>query len=91
MKWEREIEEKFKLMISKIPLFHRRMAESAVIKRAEENAGMRGAQVVQEADVISAFFSDVPIPFYSMMVRLMDQTGLDYRRYGFPKNGKAAQ
>lgn len=91
MKWEQEIEEKFKLMISKIPLFHRRMAESAVIMRAEENARMRGVQVVQEEDVISAFFSDVPIPFYSMMVRLMDQTGLDYRRHGFPKNGKAAQ
>lgn len=73
-------------MISKIPVFHRRISEVAVTKRAEENARLRKSAQVQEQDVVSAFFSDVPTPFYSMMVRLLEQTGFDYAKYGFPKN-----
>lgn len=73
-------------MISRIPVFHRRISEVAVTKRAEENACLRKSAEVQEQDVISAFFSDVPTPFYSMMVRLLEQTGFDYAKYGFPKN-----
>lgn len=87
MVWDVQTQEKLKLMISKIPVFHRHITEEAVIKRAEENALMRKAPCVEEEDVISAFFSDVPSPFYSMMVRLLEQTDFDYRKYGFPKNG----
>ena len=88
MDWEDKTEEKFKLFISKIPVFHRHITEVAVSRQAQENALARGAQQIQEQDVISAFFSDVPSPFYSMMVRLLEQTGFDYRKYGFPKNEK---
>ncbi len=76
-------------MISKIPVFHRHITEEAVIKRAEENALARKAPCVEEEDVIFAFFSDVPSPFYSMMVRLLEQAGFDYKKYGFPKNGNS--
>lgn len=86
MDWEPKTKEKFALMISKIPLFHRRITEEAVTKRSEEIAQSRNSGQVQEQDVISAFFSDVPSPFYSMMVRLLEQTDFDYRKYGFPKN-----
>jgi hypothetical protein len=72
-------------MIAKIPLFHRGITEQAVTKRAEELARLRKTAQVQEQDVIAAFFSDVPSPFYSMMVRLLEQSGFDYRKYGFPK------
>lgn len=85
MDWENNIQEKFKLMISKIPVFHRRITEEIVTKRAEENARLRNSSQVQEQDVIAAFFSDVPSPFYSMMVRLLEQTGFDYKKYGFPE------
>jgi hypothetical protein len=73
-------------MISRIPVFHRRITEEVVTKRAQELAGSRGAKQVEEEDVIAAFFSDVPSPFYSMMIRLLEQTGFDYKKYGFPKN-----
>ena len=86
MEWETNTQERFKLMIAKIPVFHRHITEEAVTKRAEENACQRNSQQVQEQDVISAFFLDVPSPFYSMMVRLLEQTGFDYKKYGFPKN-----
>lgn len=90
MKWDTQIQQKFKVMISKIPVFHRRIAESIVTKKAEENALARNAACVEEQDVIAAFFSDVPFPFYSMMVRLLEQTGFDYKKYGFPKNNSTA-
>ena len=86
MHWEAKTQEKFKLFISKIPVFHRHITEEAVTKRAQENAALRKAQQIEEEDVITAFFSDVPSPFYSMMVRLLEQTGFDYKKYGFPKN-----
>lgn len=85
MDWEKATQDKFKVMVAKIPVFHRRITEEAITQRAEENAKLRNAQVVQEEDVIRAFFSDVPSPFYSMMVRLLDETGFDYKKYGFPK------
>jgi len=91
MDWEMSTQNKFRTMVSKIPIFHRRIAEEAVTKRAEENARLRNAPQVEEQDVISAFFLDVPSPFYSMMIRLLEQAGFDYKKYGFPRtqNNKA--
>ena len=85
MNWELKTKEKFQAMISKIPVFHRRITEEAVTKRSEEIAEARNSLQVEERDVIGAFFSDVPSPFYSMMVRLLEQTEFDYKKYGFPK------
>ncbi len=86
MNWDSVTETKFRLFISKIPVFHRHITEEAVIKKAAEIAGARGSALVEEQDVLCAFFSDVPSPFYSMMCRLLEQTGFDYKKYGFPKN-----
>jgi len=72
-------------MISRIPVFHRHITEEAVTKKAEELASLRRANSVEEQDVVGAFFCDVPSPFYSMMIRLLDQTGFDYKKYGYPK------
>lgn len=88
MNWEKETENKFKILISKIPVFHRHITESVVTRQAEKIANTRNCPQVEEQDVIAAFFSDVPSPFYSMMVRLLGQNGFDYKKYGFPKNIK---
>lgn len=88
MDWNPEVKERFKVLTAKIPVFHRHITEEAVTKRAEENARVRNSAKVEEVDVVSAFFSDVPTPFYSMMIRLLDQTGFDYKKYGFPKNAR---
>jgi hypothetical protein len=86
MKWDIKTQEKFKLMISKMPVFHRRIAEEAVTIKALENAKARAASQVEEQDVIAALCSDVPKPFYSLMIRLLEDVGFEYRKYGFPKN-----
>ena len=88
MLWETETENKFRILISKIPVFHRHITESVVRRQAQELALKRNASCIQEQDVVAAFFSDVPSPFYSMMVRLLGQNGFDYKKYGFPKNIK---
>ena len=88
MLWEAATEGKFKLLISKIPVFHRHITESVVSKVAEQNAVLRNSSCVEEQDLLGAFFSDVPSPFYSMMVRLLEQNGFDYKKYGYPKNIK---
>jgi hypothetical protein len=84
MDWDSKTQEKFKAMISKIPVFHRRIAEEAATKKALENAARRGGSSVEEQDVVAAFFSEVPKPFYSLMIRLLEDVGLDYRKYGYP-------
>lgn len=86
MNWEAKTEDKFKVLISKIPVFHRRITESVVVQQAQNNALLRKSGQVEEQDVIAAFFSDVPSPFYSMMIRLLEQNGFDYKKYGFPRN-----
>ncbi len=85
MEWDVAVQDRFKVMIAKIPVFHRGITENAVTLRAEENASTRNALRVEEQDVVGAFFTDVPSPFYSMMIRLLDQSGFDYKKYGFPK------
>ena len=89
MIWEAETEKKFKALISKIPVFHRHITESVVTRQAEKIATNRNCGQVEEQDVVGAFFSDVPSPFYSMMVRLLGQNGFDYKKYGFPKDIKS--
>ncbi len=88
MDWNPEVKERFRVLITKIPVFHRHITEEAVTKRAQELAKTRGSSQVQEEDVVAAFFSDVPSPFYSMMIRLLGQAGFDYKKYGFPKDQK---
>ncbi|MFH1856846.1 MAG: hypothetical protein ABH836_06485 [Candidatus Omnitrophota bacterium] len=86
MEWDIRTKEKFETIISKMPLFHRGIANCAVSKKAEEIAGLKPVPLVEEEEVIKAFFSEVPTPFYSMMIRLLEQCEFDYKKYGFPKN-----
>lgn len=88
MDWNSKVKENFNELLVKIPLFHRVVTEEAVIIRAEELAKNRKAKEVEEQDVVEAFFSEVPAAFYSMMIRLFEQSKIDYKKYGFPKDGK---
>ena len=81
LKWEEEALKKYQLMITKIPLFHRDIAKQIVNKKAVMNAQERGSDVVESSDVVQAFFSEVPMAFYSLMIRLLDEVGFDYKKY----------
>ena len=81
MDWNPEAEGKYKKMLSKIPLFHRQITKEVVDKMAPQNAQVRGSRQVEEEDIIKAFFCEVPQTFYSIMIRLMDDVGFDYKKY----------
>jgi hypothetical protein len=88
MDWDSQTQERFKLMISRMPVFHRRIAEEAVTLKAQDNVKERGGSRVEEQDVVAALFSEVPKPFYSLMIRLLEDAGFDYRKYGYPKDAE---
>ena len=81
LEWKKEALLKFNGMIEKIPLFHRKIAEQVVHKKAELNARERDSLVIEESDIVRAFFSEVPFAFYSLMIRLLDEVGFNYKEY----------
>lgn len=84
MTWEKSTEERFKKMLSKMPIFHRHMTEVTATQKAEVNAKQRGSRVVEEEDLLRAMFSEVPLQFYSLMVKLLETVGFDYKKYNLP-------
>ncbi len=91
MRWDISTDTKFKSVIDRLPVFHRRIAEESVVRKAEDNAAQRNSRQVEEKDVVNAFFSEVPLAFYSMMIRALEQSGFDYRKYGLPSADNAAR
>lgn len=85
IQWEPHVKEKFGIFIAKMPLFHRRIAEELVSEKAISNAQSRHASAVNEEDLLKAIFSEVPHPFYTMMLRLLHELNFDYKKYGLPK------
>ena len=81
LEWEAGAFEKYQWMIAKIPLFHRNIAKIVVDKKALANAQARGSRMVEEEDIVKAFFSEVPKAFYSLMIRLFDEVGFDYKEH----------
>jgi hypothetical protein len=81
LEWEKTALEKYNNMIRRIPLFHREIADQVVRKKAALNARARASALVEECDILHAFFSEVPKAFYSLMVRLFEEVGFDYHPY----------
>lgn len=85
MNWESGALAKYNRMLQLIPIFHRGLAKEVVNKKAEQNAKGRGSSQVEECDIVHAFTTEVPKAFYSLMVRIMDEAGFDYKKYGAMK------
>ena len=81
IEWESDARRKYEKMIANIPLFHREIARIVVDKKAPMLARERGADMVHEEDIVRAFFSEVPMTFYSLMIRLLQEAGFDYKKY----------
>jgi hypothetical protein len=81
LQWESGALDKYNKMLKRIPIFHRDIARQVVCKKAEMNAKERGAVQIEEDDLAQAFLSEVPKAFYSLMIRIMDEVKLDYKKY----------
>jgi len=82
LQWESGALDKYTKMLKRIPIFHRDIARQVVCKKAELNAKERGASRIEEDDLAKAFVTEVPKAFYSLMIRVMDEVKLDYKKYG---------
>ena len=58
-----------------------RSAHVVVLQKAEINAKERNSAKVEQDDIVSAFLTEVPKAFYSLMIRLMDEVGFNYQRF----------
>ncbi len=88
LSWEPKAQTKYLTMIKKIPMFHREIAQRVVDKKAQLIARARGSGLVEESDIVEAFFSEVPKAFFSLMIRLLDEVGFDYEKYAERKEQK---
>ena len=81
MQWDALSLSKYNKMLNLIPIFHRRLAKEVVNKKAEQAAVARGSSQVEEEDIVNAFLTEVPKAFYSLMIRIMDEVGFDYKKH----------
>ncbi|MBU0694856.1 MAG: hypothetical protein KKC11_09380 [Candidatus Omnitrophica bacterium] len=76
--WDDKAKDIFDKVISNLPQFHRTIAEKLVKESAENLARDRNSSIVQEKDLVAAFFKEVPPAFKEMMRRLFNKLGIEY-------------
>lgn len=82
MDWDKHAQEKFELMVAKVPVFLRPIAQQKVGKRAEALAARDNRAQVSEKDMVDAFFLETPFGFHGPMKTDMKDLGIDYTAYG---------
>lgn len=83
--WEKTAEEKFNLLIGKIPVFLRGIAQDKVSKKALNLVTQSGRTEVTEKDLVDAFFSETPFGFHGPLKCDMEEFGIDYQKYGYER------
>jgi hypothetical protein len=83
--WDRQTEEKFKLLIGKMPVFLRSIAEAKVSSKAKSLAEKAGRAEISEKDMVDAFFSETPFGFQGLMKNDLIEVGIDCTEYGYSK------
>lgn len=81
IKWDKATKDKFDKVIDSLPQFHRTIAEKLVYQKAGELAEKRKSELVEDKDLIQAFFQEVPPAFRQMMERLFSHLNIDYSKY----------
>ncbi|MCP4653395.1 MAG: radical SAM protein [Candidatus Omnitrophica bacterium] len=79
--WDAQAQGKFDLTISKMPFFHRRIAEKMVKAKSENLARENNKGLVSEKEVATAFFQEVPAAFKGLMKTILKEAELDYTKY----------
>ena len=81
IEWSKDAKEHFEEVVGNLPQFHRSIAEQLVKEKAEELAVKRESGIVENKDVVTAFFQEVPPAFKDMMKRLFGQLNIEYKQY----------
>lgn len=84
--WDEDTKIKFKQMIERIPIFMRPIAENKVNKKAVKLANEQKRTIMNEKDLVDAFFSETPGGFYGPMKVDMEDLNIDYTKYGYVRD-----
>jgi hypothetical protein len=85
LNWDKSTEDKFAQLIEKVPIFLRDLAKEKVSKKAEGLAIKENRSVINEKDLVDAFFTETPFGFHGPMKTDMTAVGIDYTKYGYNK------
>ncbi len=79
--WNKKTEEKFSRIIENLPQFHRSIAQRLIKEKSEELAKDRASKEVEDKDLFTAFFQEIPPAFKEMLKRLLTKLEIDYSEY----------
>lgn len=83
--WDKTTEEKFKLLLDKMPVFLRGIAQAKVSQKAQSLARQENRSQIIEKDMVNAFFAETPFGFQGLMKNDLASVGIDYTKYGHDK------
>jgi len=72
-------------LIEKIPVFLRSIARERVSQKAQSIARDNNRTVIDEKDMVDAFFIETPFGFHGPLKTDMEEIQIDYTKYGHPK------
>ncbi len=81
--WEKAAKTQFDLMIEKIPVFMRPIAQEAVLKKLSALVDSQGIREITQKEMVDAFFAATPFGFHGPMKVDMESLGIDYTKYGY--------
>ena len=81
--WDKTTQEKFHTILQEIPDLIRGIAETRVSKKAESLLRQQNRFVIEEKDMVDAFFAETPSGFMGPMKNSMKTLGIDYTQYGY--------
>ena len=80
--WDKPTEEKLFKILEEIPDMIRGIAEARVCRKAEDIVRADNRRVINEKDMVDAFFAETPGGFKPLMKNSMKAQGIDYAQYG---------
>lgn len=82
--WNKQTQEHFLKILEQIPALIRPIAEIRVSNKATSLVQAQGRDVIEEKDMVDAFFAETPPGFIPPMKQSMKDLGIDYTQYGHP-------
>ena len=83
--WSKQAQGIFNKLVKKTPVFIRSLVKEKISKKSENLAKEDNRDEVIEKDVVDAFFAETPFGFHGPMKCDMEELGVDYEKYGYPR------
>ncbi len=80
--WEEMTQKHFERILEDIPFAMRGIAEARVTKKAQALVRAGNRSVIEEKDMVDAFFAETPGGFLGPLRCSMEELGIDYKKYG---------